>query len=175
MLDRYRHLFLSPRGRSNRTQFGLGLVALLVFYSLQMIWFSKTGTNQFNFIMAFVLLFLNLHIISSLYGKRLHDLGRTTWPLIGMFALVLISAIFVMLNFGGLEYFETLNQNPEMAQDPEAMKKIHEAYQDSLAQNVPRTRLIMSVIPVLFTLWTGFKPGQSKTNRYGEVPGPFKS
>lgn len=175
MFAHLRNLFLSPLGRINRTVFGFGLVAWLGFYFLQIIWFSQTGTNQFNFILAMVLLFVNLHIVFCLYGKRLHDFERSTWSLIGMFVLVLMSAIFVMLNFGGLEYFETLNQNPEIAQDPKAMKKVHEAYQESLAQNLPQTRLIMSIIPVLFTLWVGLKPGHKETNKYGDVPGPFRS
>jgi uncharacterized membrane protein YhaH (DUF805 family) len=175
MFVQLRNLFLSPRGRINRTQFGVGLAAWLLFYVLQISWFSQTGANQFNFILAMVLLFLNLHIIFCLYGKRLHDFERSTWSLIGMIVLVLISAIFVMLNFGGLEYFETLNQNPEIAQDPVAMQKVHEVYQASLAQNLPQTRLIMSIIPVLFTLWAGLRPGHTGTNKYGEVPGPFRS
>lgn len=175
MIARIRQLFLSPRGRINRAQFGAGLAAWMAFYAVQIVWFSQTGAHQFNFILALVLLFLNLHIIVSLYGKRLHDFGRTTWPVIGMFVLVMISAILVMLNFGGLEYFETLNQNPEIAQDPVAMQQVHQVYQESLAQNLPRTRLILSIIPVVFTLWVALKPGQSAPNKYGEVPGPFKS
>ena len=168
MIARIRKLFLSPSGRVNRRQFALGFAIWLVFYALQAVWFSQTGTNQTNFMLALGLLFLNLHIIVCLYGKRLHDFGRSTWSLTGMFVLVLILFIFVMLNFGGLEYFETLNQNPEISADPEAMKKVHEDYQASLAQNLPRTRLIMSIIPVLFTLWVAVSPGQRKPNRYGD-------
>ncbi|NNC38177.1 MAG: DUF805 domain-containing protein [Acidimicrobiales bacterium] len=174
MLARIRHLFLSPRGRINRSPFAIGLLVWLLFYGLQAIWFSVSGTSQLNFFLALCLLFLNIHILFCLYGKRLHDFGRTTWPLIGMFALVLITAIFVMLNFGGLEYFETLYENPEIAENAEAMKKVHEDYKAKLAENLPQTRLIMATIPILFTLWVGLKPGHTETNTYGEVPASFK-
>jgi len=168
MIARLRQLFLSPFGRINRTQFGIGLAVWLAFYAAQAAWFAQTGTNQTNFMLALGLLVLNLHIIVCLYGKRLHDFGRTRWPLTGMIVLVLIVFIFVMLNFGGLEYFETLNQNPEISADPEAMKKVHEDYQASLAENLPQTRLIMSVLPVAFTMWVALRPGHRDSNQYGD-------
>lgn len=174
MLARIRHLFLSPRGRINRAQFGFGLIVWLAFYGLQAFWFKNTGTSQLNFILALFLLVLNIYVIFCVYGKRLHDFGRTRWPLVGTFVLVLIASIFVMLNYGGLEYFETLNENPEFGMDAEKMRQVHETYQNSLAEHLPQMRLIMSIIPLLFTLWVGLKPGQAETNSYGDVPTPFK-
>ena len=175
MIAKIRQLFLSPRGRINRAQFAMALAAWLIFYAGQAYWFGNTGTSQINFLLALFLLFLNLHIIFCIFGKRLHDFGRTTWPLIAMFALVLLSAIFVMLNFGGLEYFETLYQSPEIAEDPEAMKRVQDAYQASLADHLPQTRMIMATIPLIFTVWVGLRAGHPDANRYGDAPVSFKS
>lgn len=161
-------LFMSPRGRIGRQTFIICVVAWLAFYAAQTFWFRQTGTNQFNFLLSLALLFVNLQIIFSIYGKRLHDLGRSTWALIGMIALLILAAIFVMLNFGGLEYFETLYNNPEIAEDPVAMQNVQDAYQSELAKNVPQSRLILGALPILFTLWLAIRPGQSEANRYGD-------
>lgn len=167
MTHQLRTLFLSPAGRIGRKPFIAAVIAWSVFYVLQSLWFEKTGTNQFNFYIAMVLLILNLHVIICIYGKRLHDLGRTLWALIAMFALMFIVAIVVMLNFGGLEYFNTLMSNPEYAQDDQAMKKIHQAYQNAMTENLTKSRIVMALIPLAFTLWLAVKSGNLEENRYG--------
>ncbi len=160
-------LFVSPRGRIGRQTFLLGFAVWCIFYAAQYLWFQKTGENSVNFFLALGLMMLNIHIIFCVFGKRLHDLGRSTWALMGMFALVLIIAIFVMLNFGGLEYFDTIMQNPDKQNDPKFMKHVHQIYQDRLSANLPKIGPLLLIAPLVFTLWLGLKPGQSVQNRYG--------
>ena len=164
-----RTLFLTPTGRIGRKAFIGAVLAWSAFYVLQSLWFAKTGTNHFNFYVALIFLILNLHIVFCIFGKRLHDLGRSVWALIGMFALVFIIAIIVMLKFGGLEYFNTLMTHPEYAQDEQAMRRIHQAYQDAMASNILKSRILMSLVPLGFTLWLAATAGHTTPNRYGEA------
>lgn len=167
-------LFLSPRGRIARIPFILAMLAWLVFYVGQTFWFKATGINQLNFWLALIFIFLNLHIVFCVSSKRLHDLGRSTWALIAMFAVLLVATIFVMLNFGGLEYFETLHENPEIVNDRAALESVQQTYQQSLAKNLPQTQLILGGIPFLFFLWLAVGKGQTQANRYGDVPTSIK-
>ncbi|HFB55566.1 MAG TPA: DUF805 domain-containing protein [Hellea balneolensis] len=152
-------LFLSPKGRLSRQPFALAVILWFMFYVLQGLWFKQTGTNSVNFFLAIVFLFLNLHIILCIYGKRLRDIGHSLWVLVGIMALMVIVSIFVMLNYGGLTYFDTLMQHPEIAENAEAMQHVHEAYRQELSTHISQIRVIMAGIPVLFTVWLALRPG----------------
>jgi uncharacterized membrane protein YhaH (DUF805 family) len=151
-------LFLSPKGQLSRLPFVGAVAAWLLFYVLQGIWFKNTGTNSFNFFLSLALLFLNVHIVFCVYGKRLRDVGRSVWPLISMFALVLLVGIFVMLKFCGLTYFDTLMQHPEIAENAVAMQELHEAYAQELSAHMGVMTPIMAAAPLLFTLWLALQP-----------------
>jgi len=168
MLNTIFKLFMSPRGRIGRQTFIFCFFAWLAFYVLQALWFSKTGNSQFNFFLALALLFVNLQIIFSIYGKRLHDIGRSVRPIIVVFILIVIGWIALMLNFGGLEYFDTVYQNPEIVENEEEMRKITESYQMGIADKLPQTRLILGLIPLIFTIWLMWRPGQKIANQYGD-------
>ena len=99
--------------------------------------------------------------------KRLHDLGRSLWPLTALFFLIIIVWLLMILNYGGIEYFDTVMAHPEYAGNEEAMKKVLNVYQDKLAEGMPKARWVMTVLPALFTLWLAITPGQEGDNRYG--------
>jgi len=160
-------LFLSPRGRIGRSAFMLGMACLLIFTMLALFLFTKLGPGMVTFYGFLVFIFLVLHIIMCVYGKRLHDLGRSLWPLIGMMALMVVVMILVGLNFGGLEYFDTVMAHPEYAENEAEMEKALNAYQDKLNANLPKARWMMAVLPALFTLWLAAAKGTPDDNIYG--------
>ena len=160
------NLFLSPRGRIARKTFAIALAALAVFLIAQHYGFEALGTGAANFYIAPIFFFLNLHIIFCIYGKRLHDIGRSSWPLIAMFAILIVAAIIAMLAFGGLEYFEGA-MDPKINQDAAAMQALHDTYQAKLAANTLTIAVMLYVIPALFTLWLLAAPGHKDDNRYG--------
>ncbi|PHS76486.1 MAG: hypothetical protein COB56_06520 [Robiginitomaculum sp.] len=167
-------LFLSPSGRIPRRSFIIGVAGLAIFIVLQLFVWRYVGMNLVSFFFALALFFLNFHIIMAVYGKRLHDLGRSFWPLIGLFSLIIIVWIIMALNYGGVEYFDTVMAHPEYAGNEEEMKKVLEAYQDKLAVGMPKARWVMAILPTLFTLWLVLAPGQEGDNRYGDNPVPAK-
>ena len=160
-------LFLSPRGRIGRPSFIIGVISLLAFTMLALFSFTKLGPGLTTFYAFIVSFFLFLHIAMCLYGKRLHDLGRTLWPFIGMLALMVIAMIFVGLNFGGIEYFDTVMAHPEYAENEAEMQKALNIYQDTLAKNLPKAGWMMAALPALFTLWLAVAKSSGTGNRYG--------
>ncbi len=160
-------LFLSPRGRIARPAFIIAVFVFTVFVFAQKFVLEYTGTGVASFLLEFALFFLNLHIIMAVFGKRLHDLGRSFWPLIGLFALMAIVFLVLILNYGGIEYFDTVMAHPEYAGNEEAMQKVLQTYQDRLAEGLPKANWIMATLPALFTLWLALAPGQANENRYG--------
>ncbi len=167
MLAKAYKLLFSPRGRIARPAFIAGIAFLVVFTALQKLLFARLGAGMISFYVPMILFFVTLHIVLCIYGKRLHDLGRSLWPLTGMIAGMMIIAILVSLNFGGLEYFDTVMAHPEYAGDEAAMQQVQQVYQDKLAANMPKVRLLMAVLPALFTLWLAVKTGAKGDNKYG--------
>jgi len=163
-------LFLSPSGRISRRSFIIGVVGLLAFIVLQLFGLRLLGMGMTNFFLTLALFFLNFHIVMAVYGKRLHDLGRSFWPLIGLFSLIIIVWLIMILNYGGIEYFDTVMAHPEYAGNEEEMKKVLQVYQDKLAAGMPKARWVMAILPALFTLWLAISPGQEGDNRYGSNP-----
>lgn len=158
---------LSPAGRIGRQSFIVGFLIFAGFYVLQSIWFARTGVTGLNFWLWMLFLFVNLQIIFAVYGKRLHDLGRSFWPIIALFALIIIAAIILMLKFGGLDYFDTLMNDPVITEDPERMRALHDAYQSDLARGMPYAQPIFYGLPLIFTLWLAMQKGERAENRYG--------
>ena len=168
MLGNVYSLLLSPRGRIGRVSFCLGVFALSVFWALQhYVLYPALGNGMLNFYIAPVLFFLSLHIIYCVCGKRLHDLGRSNWALIGMFTLLFVAMIAIMLKFGGLEYFDTVMQNPNKKDDLAFTRAAADKYSQTLDANLPKSGFLISIIPIVFGLWLALTPGKKETNRYG--------
>ncbi len=167
MIKSIRQLFLSPNGRIKRTPFIVGVTGLYIFALFQKFIFANLGTGMAAFYIPMVFFFLTIHIVICIFGKRLHDLGRSLWPLTGFIVIVMIIALLVSLNFGGLEYLETVIAHPEYAGNEAEMKRVQKIYQNTLAQNLPTSSLIMAVLPILFTVWLAATPSSPAGNRYG--------
>ena len=172
-----RKLLLSPSGRIARTPFMIGVAILLVIYGVQHFIYPTLGKSLWAFYIPMIFFFLNLHIIYCVFGKRLHDLGRTLWPLFGMFALLLTTAIFIGLKFGMLEYFDSvyaLMHDVKYQKDPEALraaiKPLEETYKQNMQAHVSTIALVLAVIPLAFTAWLAMAPSQKTDNRYGPIP-----
>ncbi len=173
-MKNFRKLLLSPVGRINRLPFIIGVFALTTLYIAQHAIYPILGTGLTAFFIPMVFFFLNLHIVFCLSGKRLHDLGRTTWPLFGMFALLFMAMMIVGLKFGMLQYFESvaeLMNDPILQQDTEAMRAavqpLEEAYQQNMKANMPKISAVLAITPLAFTIWLATTPGQKGDNRYG--------
>ncbi|HID35986.1 MAG TPA: DUF805 domain-containing protein [Ghiorsea sp.] len=176
-MKNFRKLLLSPSGRIARMPFIIGALALLVLFGIQHYLYPVLGTGLLGFFVPMAFFFLNMHIIFCICGKRLHDMGRSAWPLFFMFSLLMAVTFFVGLKFGMLEYFESVSalmNDPLLQQDTEAMraavKPLEEAYQSNLKANMGKISVLLAVIPAAFTAWLAMVPGQKSENRYGSTP-----
>ena len=161
-------MLLSPSGRMGRKDFWIAMVIFSVLVVLFNFALQRLGNSTLAFLISLPFPFLVLHMAYCVYGKRLHDMGRSFWPLTGMIVSLIMVAIIVMLTFGGSEYFSEFAQYDRKEDiDPAEIERIKAAYQARLAQGNGMVRNVMMGIITAFTLWCGAAKSQLETNKYG--------
>ena len=162
-------MLLSPSGRMGRKDFWIAMVifaALVVLFNFAL---GRLGNSTLAFLISLPFPFLVLHMTYCVYGKRLHDMGRSFWPLTGMICLLLMAAIAVMLAFGGSEYFSEFAQYDRKEDiDPVEIERIRTAYETNLAEGTTTLRVVLLGIIIAFTAWCGLSKSKPETNIYGE-------
>lgn len=163
-------LFLSPAGRMGRRDFWIGIIGFVVFVVVMQFIMAKIATTLFGFFLSLIYIVLVFQMLYSIYGKRLHDLGRSFWPLTGMLTLTLIMAIIVMMSFGGAEYFSEFAQYNRKADiDPAEIERIKTNYQDRLKDGALPLKVSLYGVWAAFTLWLGLAKPDAKDNQYGKA------
>ncbi len=141
--------------------------ALVILFNL-MLGRLIESDSTLAFLISLPFPFLVLHMAYSVYGKRLHDMGRSFWPLTAMIVSLIMVAIIVMLTFGGSEYFSEFAQYDRKEDiDPAEIERIKTAYQERLSQGNATVSNIMMGIIAGFTLWCGLSKTDPETNKYG--------
>lgn len=136
---------------------------------------QQLGGSVWAFLISLPFPFIALHMAYSIYGKRLHDMGRSFWPLTGMLTSLMLVAIVVMLSFGGSEYFAEFSQYERKQDIDSAVKaEIQARYQARLAEGNTTVSSVMSAIIGLFTLWCGLSKPDPKQNKYGDITAKTK-
>jgi len=166
-----KHLLLSSRGRASRTGFVLGLIGFTIFVLLGNLGLRSLGNGMTYFYLAPVFWGLSIYMVYCIYGKRLHDIGRSVGPLMAMFAVLIMVMIIVMLKFGGAEYFAEFSKYERKAEiDPTIKAAIIKDFEDELNHaSIVAGRIMWGVIAV-FTTWLLLSKSQPEDNRYGPVP-----
>ena len=161
-------LLFSPAGRIGRRDYLIGLVGLIVIFSLYGLLINALGTSMFGFFAVLAFPFIILQIAYSVYGKRLHDIGRTLWPLTGLICAMLLAMIVVMLVYGGAEYFaafaEYSRDNPP---PPEVIEKLDAEFKPRQEEGETVLSLVIVTLLAGFTLWLALAKPQSGHNAYG--------
>lgn len=161
-------LLLSPAGRIGRQHFWIGMAIFAVLVVVFNWGLKQLGGSTWAFLMSLPFPFLVLHMAYSIYGKRLHDMGRSFWPLTAMIVSLIVVAIIVMLSFGGSDYFAEFSQYERKEDiDPAVRAAIQERYQARLAEGNGTVRAVMSAIIGGFTLWCGLSKPENGANKYG--------
>jgi len=159
---------LSPVGRMGRKDFWIAMAVFTALIALFNLGLGRLGQSTLAFLISLPFPFLVLHMTYCIYGKRLHDMGYSFWPLTGMIISLILVAVVVMLAFGGSEYFSEFAQYERKSDiDPEVQKAIQERYQAKLAEGNGNVTAIMSGIIGAFTLWCGLSKPDPEDNLYG--------
>jgi uncharacterized membrane protein YhaH (DUF805 family) len=164
-------LLLSPAGRIGRRDYVIGLVGLVVIFILYGLLLNALGGSMAGFFAVLAFPFVILQIAYSVYGKRLHDIGRTLWPLTGLICLLLLAMIVVMLVYGGADYFsayaEYTRDNPP---SPEVVERLNAEFKPRQEKGEPVLKFIISGLLIGFSLWLALAKPQAGANAYGEPP-----
>ena len=166
-----RKMLLSPSGRMGRKDFWVGLIIFTLLSSLFNFALQRLVNSQslLAFLISIPFPFLVLHMTYCVYGKRLHDMGRSFWPLTGMIALLILVAIVVMLAFGGTEYLSEYAQYDRKEDiDPEEIERINNVFKKILSAGVPNGYNMMASIIFIFTIWVGTAKSDTTDNCYGQ-------
>jgi len=165
-------LLLSPAGRIGRQNFWIGMAIFVVLVVVFNWGLRQLGSSVWAFLISLPFPFLALHMTYSIYGKRLHDMGHSFWPLTGMIVLAfIIIPIIVVLTFGGSEMFSEFAQYERKAEiDTEVKKALQDRYQQNLKEGIPYLPHLIGGIIGAFTLWCGLSKPEPAPNKYGETP-----
>lgn len=160
---------LAPAGRIAPKPFWAGFAGLIIFFiGMNFLMKQLTSGGALEFWMGLIYFFLVFQIMYSIYGKRLHDMGRTFWPLTTCITATILISIGVMMSFGGAEYFSEFAQyDRKDIIDPARRDEITKTYESRLANGERILAPILSLLWVGFTLWVGFGKRDPKTNIYG--------
>lgn len=157
MFETFKTLFFRTKGRIDRLQFWIGFAGLFLFIGLGNFGLSTISGTMTAFYIALFFPFVALYMIYCVYGKRLQDMGRKPSWVFGIIALEFIAVIFVLLSFGGAEYFSEFSQFDRKEDiNPELIQAIKDKYQARQRASLPQIQFWLLLIPALFTLWVGF-------------------
>ena len=161
------NLFFKATGHINQKMFLIGAVGIFVFSQAMKYLFRVLPVGMLEFWLVVIYVPMILYMICCVYGKRLHDIGRSWWPLTSAFTLEFLASIAVMLAFGGAEYFESFSQYDRKAViDPAVRDSIINEYQATQAANIVSISILLLIIPVMFTLWLVLSKPKLTDNPY---------
>lgn len=161
-------LLFSPSGRIGRRDYLIGLVLFCIITVLFNLTLKSLGSSMAAFWLSLPFPFIVLHMTYCVYGKRLHDMGRSFWPVTAFIVGLIAIAIIVMMSFGGAEYFsgfaEYGRDNPP---PPDLAERLQTEYQARLAEGSGWLYGSMCGLIGAFSLWLALAKSQSGSNAYG--------
>lgn len=160
-------LLLSPAGRIGRTDYLIGLVGLVVIFTVYGLLINALGGSMFGFFAVLAFPFIILQIAYSVYGKRLHDIGRTIWPVTGLICAMLSAMIVVMLVYGGADYFAAYSEYSQDNPPPEVIEKLNAEFKTRQEEGETMLSLVVMSFLAAFTLWLALAKPQAGQNAYG--------
>ena len=161
-------LLFSPTGRIGRRDYIYGLVGMVVITTAVNFILGHIGGSILAFLISLPFPFIVLHMTYFVYGKRLHDFGRSFWPVTGLISSLLLVMIVIMLTFGGSEYFEAFSQfSPDNPPSEEVSRALQDQYQARLSQGTGWLYGSMIGLIACFSIWLFLAKPDPKENRYG--------
>lgn len=162
-------LLLSPSGRIGRRDYLIGLVGLVIIFTLYGMVINAFGASMAGFFAVLAFPFVILQIAYSVYGKRLHDIGRTLWPVTGLISVMFLAMIIVMLVYGGADYFAAYSEYSRENPSLEVTEKLNAEFKTRQAEGETMLSVVIVSLLSAFTLWLALAKPQPSENAYGPV------
>ena len=161
-------LLLSPSGRIGRKDYLIGLTGLVIIFTLYGLLINALGGSMAGFFAVLAFPFVILQIAYSVFGKRLHDMGRTLWPVTGLICAMLLAMIIVMLVYGGADYFAAYSEYSRDNPPPdEVVERLNAEFKPRQAEGESVLSFIIFSLLAGFTLWLGVAKPEAGANAYG--------
>jgi len=161
-------MLLSPSGRMGRKDFWVAMVIFSILVVLFNFALQRLGNSTSAFLISLPFPFLVLHMLYSIYGKRLHDMGRSFWPLTGMIVLTVMILFGVGIYYGAGDYVsEFAKYGRKDVVDPKEVERLQKEY---WAQSEGGDKIISVAsyaVWTVFTLWCGLSKTEPEPNNYG--------
>jgi len=151
-------LLLSPSGRMGRRDYVIGLALFFLITVLFNLMLKSLGNSMAAFWLSLPFPFIVLHMTYCVYGKRLHDMGRSFWPVTAFIVGLIAIAIIVMMSS------EYGRDNPP---PPDLAEKLQSEYQARLAEGSGWLYGSMCGLIGIFSLWLATAKPDPKANTYG--------
>ncbi|MEM1390495.1 MAG: DUF805 domain-containing protein [Pseudomonadota bacterium] len=156
-------LLLSPNGRITQGQYWGGVV-FIVIANIIVNYIGALGLLLWAF-----LIFVGFCV----YGKRLHDVGKSTWTHAIVWVVVLIITIgSLVLSWDGIEQIAGLFDPNNPLNEDELREQITRLGPEFAAEFIPiiLASLVTGLIWLIYTIWLGSLPSQKFDNRFGQGP-----
>ena len=156
-------LLLSPNGRITQGQYWGGVVALIL------------GNIIVNYIGSVGLLLWAFLVFVGfcVYGKRLHDAGKSAWTHAIVWVVILIITLgSLVLSWDGIQQIADLVDPNNPLSEEEIIERVSAMGPEVFTQFVPIMlgSLITGLIWLIYTIWLGNLPSQKFDNRFGQGP-----
>ena len=145
----WQYLLMNPNGRISQRDYWIGVLVLVV---------GNVLAGMIPLLGGLLWLFL-IWVGLCVYGKRLHDFGRSAWVHAIPWALRLIAWFIGVIVFGGALLAMALSGG-EMS--PWAML--------SAGGSMAALFGLIELVWICYTVWVGVTAGQSGANLYGPAP-----
>jgi len=145
-------VLFSPNGRIGQQDYWIGIL-ILIGANLFLTWIPILGT-----LLWFVLIYVGICV----YGKRLHDLGKSAWLHAAVWGVQFALGIVGFMMAGGAIMAAIANGGSEEAGLVAAL---------AASGGLLMVFGIGFIIWIVYTIWLGVSQGESGANRFGPAPG----
>ncbi|PWE16518.1 hypothetical protein DDZ18_12165 [Marinicauda salina] len=141
------HLLFSPNGRIGQQEYWIGVLIII----------AANIVANFIPILGFIVSLGLIYVGVCVYGKRLHDTGRTAWIHAVPWAVSIVLGIIGMIMVGGAVFA--------------AMSGSGEVDMAAMMAGSSGAFLVFSLsflVWIAYTIWVGVLKGDAGANQYGE-------
>ncbi len=149
------HVLFSPNGRIGQQDYWIGLLIII----------GGNIVASFLPIIGFILWLVLVWVGVAVYGKRLHDAGKSAWLHIIPWAISILTFIIgsVMI-VGGAISAGVMSDGGDLS--PEQIMALVGAGGGGLA-----VMGLSTLVWIGYTIWVGVMKGEPEANAHGPVPG----